>query len=162
MVIITFVLISFIFPLSSANPIVVPPFQPFNDSIYHKCFGPGCSPTLINGTIYLNSINNPISNADVEVICNGLMQNTTSDSLGQYAVTYYEGNCQYTDSVLVSAKKDSLTGETEGIVNISGQQVESIRMDVGIFNVALVPEFGILIGSLTIISSIVVFFFLRR
>jgi hypothetical protein len=58
--------------------------------------------------------------------------------------------------------KDSMMGSEDGSVSMQIDSVCQAKLNVGIINVPLIPEFGLLIGSLTVISAVAVFFVVRR
>src|SRR3989339_228731 len=92
--------------------------------------------TLIAGKIYNADFTDTISGADVMVNCNGNIQTTESLSDGAYSVTFNETGTNH----------DNAFGD----------------WDLAIVNVPLVPEFSLIIGSLTILSAVGIFFFVRR
>ena len=101
-----------------------------------------------------------VEGATVEVTCNGgNLQTTTTVSDGSYSVTYSASICDLGDSMSVYAYKGGLSGYGDGNEVSLDMPFD---VNVGVSNVPLVPEFGFLIGTLTIISSIGVFFFVRR
>ena len=120
--------------------------------------------TIIAGKVYNHDYSQTIANATVEVTCNNNLKITSSLNDGSYAVTYCESTCQTDpvcddgDTLSVYAEKDGLTGSNSGVIN--DDMVMDI--DIGIVNVPLVPEFGIFIGALTILSALGVFFLVRR
>ena len=127
--------------------------------------------TLIAGKIYNADYSDTVYNATVEVTCNGNLETTDSLSDGTYEVTYDESNCQSGDDLSVYAV---CTGfqctETDSGNNIVGANTLGGTIhdevfhgyDLGIVNVPLVPEFGLIIGLLTILSAVGIFFFVRR
>jgi len=58
----------------------------------------------------------------------------------------------------VYAEKGSLTGMESGIIHDN----MVMDLDVGIVNVPLVPEFGFVVGIMTILASVGVFLVVRR
>lgn len=146
--------------LSAVN--IGPPFVPYNDTRYTKCVGPNCPPALITGVVYIDDINNYVANAYVEVECNNIVKNATTNPVGVYQVTYYEGDCQFTDIVTVFAEKEGMTGEATGVVSVDDYKIGNFKIDIAMINVPLIPEFGILVGSLTVVSAIMVFLFIRK
>jgi hypothetical protein len=121
-----------------------------------------CDATLVGGTIYYQDISNPVSGADVEVECNGHTKMTTSGASGGYSVSFAESQCQYGDQVTVTAQKADLMGAEDGEITINDLQIGCWNLDVGVVNVPLIPEFGLLIGSLTVISAVALFFIVRK
>jgi len=122
--------------------------------------------TTVGGTIYQEDITNFISGADVEIICNhdgtDYTKTTTSGSYGEYSVLFNEGECDYGDQVTVNAQSSSgLMGTNQGIVSMT-YNLGCLTLNVGIVHVPLVPEFGVFVGLLTILSAFGVFFIIRR
>ena len=121
--------------------------------------------TLIAGEIYNADYSATIPGADVTVTCihGGVpsIKTTTSLEDGDYSVTFTETGtnaCDNGDSLTVSATKGGLYGSNTGIIHDNAFGT----WDLAIVNVPLVPEFGLLIGSLTILSAVGIFFFVRR
>jgi len=121
--------------------------------------------TTVGGTIYQEDITNFISGASVEVICNhdgiDYTETTTSGSYGEYSVLFNEYECVYGDQVTVNAQSNGLIGTNQGIVSMT-YDLGCLTLNVGIVNVPLVPEFGIFVGLLTILSAFGVFFIIRK
>jgi len=112
--------------------------------------------------------NAPVSGAEVIVTCNGNEINTTSDVNGNYSVVY-PLLCYTGDSVSVSATYGSLSGSnnnaawnTEIYLDNSTSSCLELIFNVALINVPLIPEFGLLIGSLTLLSAVGIFFLVRR
>jgi hypothetical protein len=118
--------------------------------------------TIVTGVVYDATQGTPIvgvSDADVTVTCNGYNEEADSGSDGSYQVTFTTAECDVGDSLSVHAEKGSLSGSATGTVQFGG--VIS-GLDVGVLNVPLVPEFGLVVGSLTVVSAVAVFFLIRR
>ena len=122
--------------------------------------------TAVGGTIYQNDVSNGIKGANVTVICSHnsseYTKNTISKNNGEYVVFFPQNKCTYGDEVTVSAVKDGLNGENGGEITLNVFKMGCFRIDVGIVNVPLIPEFSLLIGTLTLASAIGIFFFVRR
>jgi hypothetical protein len=119
--------------------------------------------TVIQGTVYQNGdITDIVAGADVTVDCNGNLAYAVTGANGEYAVTYDVSECDFGDSATVDAVKDSMMGSEDGSVSMQIDSVCQAKLNVGIINVPLIPEFGLLIGSLTVISAVAVFFVVRR
>jgi hypothetical protein len=123
--------------------------------------------TIIAGKIYNSDYSSTVAGANVTVTCNGNVQNTLSLSDGAYSVTYGEPeevevlatSCDSGDSLMVEASHpDYGSGSATGIIHDD----MVLTWDVAVVNVPLVPEFGFFVGSLTLVSAIVVFFVVRR
>ena len=89
--------------------------------------------TIYNQTLFTESI---VNNASVEIICNGISQNTTSDNLGYYSYSFSGDVCIINSTYIVSAKKDNYfgsTGEKSDIADFAdhvNSSNESGRIDV--------------------------------
>ena len=121
--------------------------------------------TIIGGKIYNADFSETVAGASVEVTCNGNVKTTTSLSDGAYSVIYSEDpedESEYCDNghalSVYASNPDYGSNTVEGIIHNN----VVFNIDVGIVNVPLVPEFGMIVGALTIISAIGVFFFVRR
>ena len=125
---------------------------------------PETTTTTIVGKIYNADFSDTISNATVIVTCDGNNETTMSDVLGSYGVSYSDADCPVNSTLLVYAEKGNLSGMAGGDVNDANNL--GIDVNLGVVNVPidvpLVPEFGLILGSLTIVGSIVVFFIIRR
>jgi|GEM_PF-3302573 len=121
--------------------------------------------TKINGVIYEGNLSNGIKGAYVTVTCyhNGseYTRNALSWYGGKYMVFFPSSQCEYGDEITVSAQKNGLTGTNSSIVD-TRYTAGCFTLDVGIVNVPLIPEFGMIIGTLTVVSAIGVFFLIRR
>lgn len=116
------------------------------------------SSTLIAGKIYNADFSETISNASVIVTCNGTVMSTISLDDGSYSVTYLQADCAYGSDLSVAGTKGDLHGYSEGVINDDA----FMGWDLAIVNVPLVPEFGVFVGFMTLLSAIGVFFFVRR
>ena len=115
--------------------------------------------TFVGGKIYNSDFTSTVSGADVEITCNENVQTTTSLSDGAYSVAYDDSECEAGQSLTVSATHPSYgTGTASGIIH------DRVVMDwdVAIVNVPLVPEFGLIVGGLTVVSAVCLFFVVRR
>jgi len=126
---------------------------------------PGCDfdnppfgKTVIYGQITYGNNGSVVGGASVEVICNGNEKTTISGTHGYYHVLYDQSQCNYRDYATVNAQKGDLFGSKTEKVN----DWKGIFVDVERINVPIVPEFGIVVGMLTIMSAIVVFFVVRK
>ncbi len=114
--------------------------------------------TLIAGKIYNVDFSDVIEGASVTVTCDDNIRTTTSLNDGDYSVTYDESSCNEGSSLTVSAVKGDLYGSDTGIIHddVLG------TWDLAIVNVPLVPEFGVIIGALTILGAVGIFFVIRK
>ena len=120
--------------------------------------------TIVAGKIY-DSPNfetaNAVSGADITVTCEGNIETTTSLSDGTYSVSYAEtADCPDGSSVYVVAEKDGVSNDGYGDVHDYTAVIPDIY--IGIVNIALIPEFGFAIGTLTALCAIGIFFFVRK
>ena len=128
--------------------------------------------TIVSGNVYYGSEpGNFVSGAAIEVTCNpdyesemGTMsadtdnfKTTTTDSKGHYSVMFDNINCKLGDDVFVVAGKDGMSTTREGEV---GNYSDSF--DLAIVDIPMVPEFGTIVGMLTMISAIGIFFVVRK
>jgi hypothetical protein len=122
--------------------------------------------TIVGGTIYQDVIANEVSGASVEVICHHSdgdhSLSTTSLSNGEYSVIFFGGQCAYGDLVDVNAEKGALTGENDGKITMTYTLIPGLVLDVGVVNVPMVPEFGAVVGVLTVLGALGMFFVVRR
>ena len=121
--------------------------------------------TLIAGKIYNADYSDTVAGANVTVMCDhgGVVSfaNTNSSADGSYGVEFSETGfnaCNDGDTLTVYAEKGSLTGMESGVINnnVFGD------WDLAIVNVPLVPEFGFIVGMLTILSAVGIFFVVRK
>lgn len=122
--------------------------------------------TFVSGTITdATNGNVPVSGADVTVTCNGVEKTTTSDVNGGYSVEYASSECDEGDEVSVSATYDGLSGNSDSVEWYSeNTQVGCLQLIVNVAcaDVPLVPEFGAMIGALTVLGALGAFFIVRR
>jgi hypothetical protein len=119
--------------------------------------------TIIAGKIYDGAnfeTANVVADAKVEATCNGNLLETTSLADGTYSVAYETTACPDASLVTVVAEKDGFTSSGTGLVH--DYRAVMPEMYLGIVNVPLLPEFGAVIGILTCVSAIGVFFVVRR
>ncbi len=91
----------------------------------------------------------------------------TSHSDGSYITSFDTNICNIGNKLEVDAVSGSLSGHNEGIINGANKEDPVLHsltqdMDVALMDVFLIPEFGLFIGGLTIVSAIGIFFFVRR
>jgi len=115
--------------------------------------------TLISGTIYSPDPYVGISGASVEVECNGNVKNTFSFFGGMYAVYFNQNECEAGNTVNVYASHpDYGANSRSGVVS----EMFPLVLDVATVNVPLVPEFGVVLGMLTMLSAVGIFFVVRK
>ena len=119
--------------------------------------------TLVAGKIYNEDYSKVIGGAEVTVTCDPSSVITTnpviiSEADGTYAVEFYENPMECTDGdmVTVYAEKDEMSGTETGEVKDLG-----LTVDLAIINVTI-PEFGLIIGALTLLCAVGIFAFVRR
>jgi len=119
--------------------------------------------TLIAGKIY-DSPNfetaGAVADANINVTCGENLQTTTSLNDGTYSVIFSIAQCPLNSNVTVVAEKDGISNSGTGIVH----DYSSLMIDlyIGVVNIALIPEFGLFVGSLTILAAVGIFFFVRK
>jgi len=120
---------------------------------------------LVTGKIYDNDFTDEIADATVTVTCGESVQTTTSLSDGAYKVIFTNSEtvanqvCDIEDSLAVDAVKGSLYGHKEGTIH---DLYDAVGFDLSVVNVPLVPEFSFFAGTLTILSAVGIFFFVRK
>jgi hypothetical protein len=127
--------------------------------------------TIVTGTVYKDYEHTiVVDNATVSGVCNNVTSDSTlSESTGQYTITFPGNACGNASEVVVTATKGSLSGQDTGIVGHIGQPCQcaagqecSCGIDIAFACPVLIPEFGLIVGTLTIASAIAVFFVVRR
>ncbi|MBR9705452.1 hypothetical protein GOV14_00290 [Candidatus Pacearchaeota archaeon] len=125
--------------------------------------------TAVCGWIYDAYTLEDITGADVVVECiHDDQQNvieTKTIEWGEYCVTYDSTQCGFGDTVFVNATKGDMYGSDVGEINETDEYMDGnmmVRINFGIVDVPMVPEFGLIIAGLTLISSICIFFVIRR
>jgi len=132
--------------------------------------------TVISGIVFSEEdLTQGVNGADVTVICNhsgNLIYRYTSSGIspgmegGYYSVEYpsYGDDevCDWGDEVTVIAVKGDLSGTATG--NVDGVIGESLYANINVImtKIPVIPEFGLIVGLLTLVSSIGIFFFVRR
>jgi hypothetical protein len=122
--------------------------------------------TYISGKVYNADYTQTITGADVTVTCIGEttnIQSTKSGVGGSYRVTFKNDGaenqaCFVENSLNVYAEKDGSFGSRTGIVSHNNET----GFNFSVIDVPLVPEFGVFVGALTLISAIGIFFFVRK
>jgi len=127
--------------------------------------------TLIKGKITFADSGDVAKWADVTVTCHheddGTDYTRTTHSLnngpwkGWYFVYFPQTQCEAGDEVTVTATKNDLTGTVEGLVEDFLSQ-RCYDLDLARVDVPLVPEFKTIIGMLTALGALGVFFVVRR
>lgn len=109
-----------------------------------------------------------VEGANVTVYCfhenESYIRNDVSSDWSDYYVSFTEDECINGDLVVVEVSYGSGYGYNSSYVNQITDTLDDVlyRIDVAVINVPLVPEFGIIIGSLTIVSAVALFFIIQR
>ena len=112
--------------------------------------------TLIAGKIYNFDYSDTIADAFVNVTCNGNSVIRNSSAEGNYAVEFIESKCDVGDYLVVYASHPDYGEGTNDWENVTDKaDLESFDMNLGIANVPLVPEFGLIVGVLTLVGAVV-------
>ena len=98
-----------------------------------------------------------IGGAYVEVTCDGDKIETETNVDGYYSVVYASG-CDVGDDLLVFAQSGDASGNEPGTV--SGDVVDG--WNVTIMDNVIIPEFGLFMGVLTLLSAVGIFAFVRK
>jgi hypothetical protein len=125
--------------------------------------------TIVEGKVTYSETDDLAKKAEVTVTCthDGTDYTKTTKSGGKgiykgtYIVTFPQKHCIEGDSVVVVAVKNGLSGTSEGIVTNFIEE-ECLNLDIAIVDVALVPEFGVILGTLTVLGALGMFFVVRR
>ncbi len=119
--------------------------------------------TLIAGKIY-DSPNfetaNGVEDANINVTCNQSLKTTQSLGDGTYSVVFSIAQCPLNSNVTVIAEKNGFSNSDTGIVHDYSSLI--VDLYIGVINIALIPEFGLFVGALTLVSAVGIFFFVRR
>jgi hypothetical protein len=122
--------------------------------------------TFVSGAITdQTNANAPVDGANVTVDCNGNVKSVISAADGGYSVEFLATECTNGDTVSVSATKDSLSGSNDQPTwYTQNATVGCLKLiiDVACVDVPLMPEFGLMIGALTIVGALTAFFVIRR
>ncbi len=121
--------------------------------------------TFVSGIITDASGENPIASAEVTVKCNNIKKETLSEADGSYSVQFEASECGAGDDVTVTARYGDLNGESQEIVwHTENERIECLDLVINVAcgNVPLVPEFGAIVATLTIMGALGAFFVVRR
>lgn len=124
--------------------------------------------TIIGGTITdANNNNAPVAGANVSVTCNQNELFAMTDASGHYSVQFDGTECTKDDLVTVQATKGDMSGENEDFVNdgqytIGGGRKCGCVVNIGIVDVPLIPEFGLIVGSMTIVGALIALAVIRK
>ncbi len=117
--------------------------------------------TVITGTVR-GPENTTISGASVTVVCDGNVRNTSTNSSGDYIVTYPSSECVQGDTATATATNGDGSGSNSGTVQ-RFTAVNGLELDIAILDIAIaVPEFGIVTGVISALGSGVVYLGMKR
>ncbi len=119
----------------------------------------GAGKTLITGLVYNADYSDTIDGASVMVNCSNHIKNVFSKSNGKYSVTYEKSECGFNDPLMVRAEKNGQIGYKSGNIH---ENAANVNWDLGVVNVTIVPEFGVVVGVLTLLSAVGMFFVIRK
>lgn len=110
---------------------------------------------IVGGTIF-NKDYSVVSGTEVKVECNTFSQTVTTSSEGEYGVEFdgSETPCFVGDIVTVTATEYGVS-KTDDVTDFP------LTVNLVIINVT-VPEFGLIMGALTLMGCIGIFFFVRK
>ena len=111
------------------------------------------------GQVTHNSISIP--GANVSVLCNGNTLTTTTNPTGLYFVQFTNSVCMSGQTVTVTATSGGMSGTETGTMD-NGNSYGGVRVDVAVVNIPLVPEFGMITGAVTALTSGGLFLLKRR
>ena len=129
--------------------------------------GAASANTIIAGKIYTADYQNIVEGATVDVTCGlgEVTETVTTESLGDgtYSVSYLNENlCHEGSDLSVHAYKEGVGENTVTGTIYDNYPVPEWNLNLGVVNVPLVPEFGALVGALTVLGALGVFFIVRR
>lgn len=122
--------------------------------------------TSVVGKVYNADYTLKINDATVDVICTHntipTTSSTTSFGDGDYIVKFTNEQCGFNDTISVHGFKAGV-GEGIGDGNLINVDLHpNYDVALGVSNIALIPEFGVFVGALTLLSALGVFFVVRR
>ncbi len=121
--------------------------------------------TTVFGTVYVGNTASGVNGAQVNVTCNSNEQDSVTNSSGGYDVNFGP-SCNVGSTVTVTAQSGSSTGQNASTVTfltfVPTGEICGINLNVAIVNVPLVPEFGLTMGIMTVLSAITAFFVIKR
>ena len=122
--------------------------------------------TIVYGTTFEKSTDEIVPHVNVNVTCytkdGPISKSTTSNGNGEYMVKFkrWKGEeCNIGDEVLIQAEKGEFFGVYEAVIDEYNLCKKTLRKLV---DIPLVPEFGVIVGMLTLISAVGIFFVVRR
>ena len=134
----------------------------------------------VRGRIF-DTDTNKIGGATVTIVCEHLGTNytqvttsftdatPTGPDQGWYNVTYPVSECSHFDNVTVYAVKGSLSGVNRDTMRVVVNESTDSKRDIATIHVwmseptvPVVPEFGLMVGALTILGAVGIFFIARK
>ena len=122
--------------------------------------------TIVYGKTYDSETGDFITGVNVSIVC--IHENETyvredvSNKYGYYSAVFDRTsgeNCFIGDAVNIYAQKGNLYGIFEGYIDDYYIYKKNLKVNI---DIPLVPEFGTVVGMLTIISAVGIFFVVRR
>ncbi len=114
----------------------------------------------VTGTVTNNG--SAVANADVTAVCafgkGSATVTTTTDASGAYLAQFSSLLCPAGSQINVTASYNGMTGTNNGVINEYGTD----KLNVGIVNVSLVPELGVITGSIAVVAGAGAFMIVRR
>ena len=96
--------------------------------------------TIVDGTV-TNNAHAVVSGASVTVTCDGHVQTATTNVNGDYLLSYSDTDCPLGATANVTASKSGQgSGSNSGSIGPTG----SSQINIGVVDVSLVPEFGLI------------------
>ncbi len=126
--------------------------------------------TVVAGKVYNADYSDTVSGANVNVTCTHNSSDTIIDTLidtlsladGSYSVQFTADECALGDTIDVYGFKEGFGSGTGDGTKVNIDMSPSIDLALGVSNIVLIPEFGLVVGTLTILSALGVFFVIRR
>ncbi len=113
--------------------------------------------TVVSGTVRAGGT--PVSNADVDVSCNGHVQSDMTNGTGGYVVQFPAADCPTGATVTASATKGGATGNNSGTAN----QIGGTKLNVAVVDVDVaLPEMGTIVGGIAALGAGAAFMVVRR
>ena len=103
----------------------------------------------------------PVSGANVSALCNGSTITTTSNGVGFYTMDFGNAACDSGNMVYVTASKGGQHGSNNGLMDKNGA-AGGVELDLALIDVPLVPEFSLITGVMTFLTSGGAVYFLRK
>lgn len=121
------------------------------------------SVVLVTGTIYESDGTTEVQGATISAVCEhdsttyDADTDTTSDTGGDYSLTFTGKPCTEDDMVTVTATKDGKSGSDSDVI----KNFSAIGLDIAIINVSI-PEFGTITAGLALLGGAAAHMWRRR